>query len=40
MPGPEQAIRAAQEMKNLYNVRAVSGVDQSPLHELLEAGGP
>lgn len=33
----EQAKRAAQGLKKLYNVRAVGGVDQSPLTKKLEA---
>jgi 4-diphosphocytidyl-2-C-methyl-D-erythritol kinase len=40
MESEEQANSAAREMKSLYNVRAVSGVDRSPLHEMLDAGGP
>jgi len=34
-----QAMSAAREIKTLYNVRAVNGVDRSPLHELLDASG-
>jgi 4-diphosphocytidyl-2C-methyl-D-erythritol kinase len=36
----EAAISATREMKNLYNVRAVSGVDRSPLHQVLETVEP
>jgi len=39
MDSREQAIRATHQMKNLYNVRAVSGVDRSPLHQMLEQSG-
>ena len=36
----EKAARdAAREIKNLYNVRAVVGVDRSPLHDRLDAFG-
>ena len=38
MDSEQQAMSAAREMKSLYNVRAVNGVDRSPLHEMLEAG--
>jgi len=37
MESAEEAIGAAHEMKTLYNVRAVSGVDRSPLHDRLDA---
>jgi 4-diphosphocytidyl-2-C-methyl-D-erythritol kinase len=37
MDSEEQAIKAAREIKSLYNVRAVSGVDRSPLHDRLDA---
>lgn len=37
MDNPEQAMSAAREIKSLYNVRAVTGVDRSPLHEMLGA---
>jgi 4-diphosphocytidyl-2-C-methyl-D-erythritol kinase len=40
MGSEEQANSAAREIKTLYNVRAVSGVDRSPLHEMLDADGP
>jgi len=40
MGSKQEAISAAREMKTLYNVRAVSGVDRSPLHEMLDADGP
>ena len=40
MASREQAISAAREMKTLYNVRAVSGVDRSPLHRVLDTAGP
>ena len=39
MDSAEEAIGAAHGMKTLYNVRAVSGVDRSPLHERLDAYG-
>ena len=35
----KQANDTAQALKNLYNVRAVSGVDQSPLHRKLNNDG-
>lgn len=35
----QRAKSAAREMKTLYNVRAVRGVDRSPLHVLLDRGG-
>ena len=37
--GREQAIHTARALKNLYNVRAVSGVDRSPLHRKLNNDG-
>jgi 4-diphosphocytidyl-2-C-methyl-D-erythritol kinase len=40
MESREDAMSAAREMKSLYNVRAVSGVDRSPLQAVLEADGP
>jgi len=40
MESERRAMSAAQEIKSLYNVRAVNGVDRSPLHEMLDAGGP
>lgn len=36
MRSAEEAIGAAREMKTTYNVRAVSGVDRSPLHDRLD----
>lgn len=39
MDDKKSARSAAREMKSLYNVRAVSGVDQSPLHTNLESDG-
>ncbi len=33
------AIRAAHEMKSLYNSRAVRGLDRSPVHRRLDATG-
>ena len=39
MPDEKTAKRTAQAMKCRYNVRAVRGVDRSPLHELLDSGG-
>ena len=35
----QQANDTAQALKNLYNVRAVSGVDRSPLHRKLNNDG-
>jgi 4-diphosphocytidyl-2-C-methyl-D-erythritol kinase len=35
----KQAKSTAEEIKSLYNVRAVSGVDRSPLHKKLETDG-
>jgi len=37
MDSEDQAMSAAREIKSLYNVRAVNGVDRSPLHEMLDA---
>ncbi len=39
MPDKKTAKSAAQEIKCRYNVRAVRGVDKSPLHKLLEIDG-
>ena len=39
MPSRSVAIRSAREIKNLYNSRAVRGVDRSPLHRRLDAEG-
>lgn len=39
MDTEKRAHSAARELKNLYNVRAVSGVDWSPLHDRLDAFG-
>jgi 4-diphosphocytidyl-2-C-methyl-D-erythritol kinase len=39
MPSQTAAIRSAREIKNLYNSRAVRGVDRSPLHCRLDAEG-
>lgn len=39
MDSEKQARNAAREIKNLYNVRAVIGVDRSPLHHRLDAFG-
>jgi 4-diphosphocytidyl-2-C-methyl-D-erythritol kinase len=36
----ERAISTAREIKSLYNARAVTGVDRSPLHEMLDADAP
>ena len=36
MHDKKSAKSAAEEMKSLYNVRAVSGVDRSPVHEILD----
>ena len=38
MPDKKTAKSAAQTLKCRYNVRAVRGVDRSPLHDLLESG--
>ena len=35
MPDKKSAMSAAEEIKSLYNVRAVSGIDRSPVHALL-----
>lgn len=37
MHDKKSAMRAAQAMKTLYNVRAVCGVDRSPVHEKLDS---
>lgn len=37
MPSAQAADRAARQMKTLYNVRAVRGLDRSPLHRMLGA---
>jgi 4-diphosphocytidyl-2-C-methyl-D-erythritol kinase len=39
MGSEKEARGAAREIKNLYNVRAVIGVDRSPLHDRLDAFG-
>jgi len=39
MPDEKTAKSTAQAIKCRYNVRAVRGVDRSPLHELLDSGG-
>ena len=39
MDSEKEARGAAREIKNLYNVRAVTGVDRSPLHRRLDAFG-
>lgn len=39
MDSEKQAHAAARELKTLYNVRAVTGVDRSPLHDRLDAFG-
>ncbi|MGD2130464.1 MAG: 4-(cytidine 5'-diphospho)-2-C-methyl-D-erythritol kinase [Lysobacterales bacterium] len=39
MPDHGSAISAASEIKSLYNVRAVDGMDRSLLHRRLEGGG-
>ena len=36
MHDKKSAKSAAEEMKSLYNVRAVSGIDRSPVHEILD----
>jgi 4-diphosphocytidyl-2C-methyl-D-erythritol kinase len=38
MADADSAIKAATELKCRYNVRAVRGVDISPLHEMLDSG--
>lgn len=35
MPDKDTAMKATIQLNSLYNVRAVSGLDKSPLHELL-----
>ncbi len=35
MPGVEAATNATLQLNSLYNVRAVRGLDQSPVHEML-----
>jgi len=40
MASREQANSAARDIKTLYNVRAVSGVDRSPLHRVLDTLAP
>lgn len=37
MADKKSAKRATQSMKTLYNVRAVCGVERSPVHELLDS---
>jgi 4-diphosphocytidyl-2-C-methyl-D-erythritol kinase len=37
MPDEKTAMSTAEEIKCRYNVRAVRGVDRSPLHELLDS---
>ncbi len=39
MPDEKTAKSTARAIKCRYNVRAVRGVDRSPLHELLDSGG-
>ena len=39
MKNEQQANSAAQALKSLYNVRAVRGVDCSPLHQKLDSDG-
>jgi 4-diphosphocytidyl-2-C-methyl-D-erythritol kinase len=39
MASERAAIRAAREIKSLYNSRAVRGVDRSPLHRRLDEQG-
>jgi len=39
MPDEKTAKSAAEQIKCRYNVRAVRGVDKSPLQELLDSGG-
>jgi 4-diphosphocytidyl-2C-methyl-D-erythritol kinase len=39
MPDEMTANRTAQAMKCRYNVRAVRGVDLSPLHGAFDSGG-
>ncbi len=36
MESKKAALSAARQIKTLYNVRAVSGLDRSPVHEILE----
>lgn len=37
MPNINAAIKTTQRLNSLYNVRAVHGLDRSPLHEMLRA---
>lgn len=39
MPDEKRAILAAREIKSLYNSRAVTGLDRSPVHEKLDPVG-
>ena len=39
MKNEQQAKSTAQALKSLYNVRAVRGVDRSPLHQKLDPDG-
>ena len=39
MEGKKRAMSAAQQIKSLYNSRAVRGVDRSSVHEKLYTGG-
>jgi 4-diphosphocytidyl-2C-methyl-D-erythritol kinase len=40
MTSAEAAIATARQLKSRYNVRAVSGLDRSPLLDRLDAEGP
>ena len=40
MPDAEAAMRATLQLNSLYNVRAVRGLDKSPVHELLQKSDP
>ena len=39
MESKKRALSAAEQIKSLYNSRAVRGVDRSPVHEKLYTGG-
>lgn len=39
MPNANVAIKTAQRLNSLYNVRAVHGLDRSPVHEMLRTLG-
>lgn len=39
MPDAEAAMKTTIQLNSLYNVRAVRGLDKSPVHELLQKSG-